>query len=65
MPNACFFDKEEIEKLLKQSEDLELESYRIPKLHNQLNVIHLEIGKKLNRLIKNHSKLLKEKWKVI
>lgn len=57
-----FFNKAEIEELLKQSEDLEFESYRIPKIHNQLNVLILEISKKLNRLNKKYNKLLKEKW---
>lgn len=57
-----FFDKQEIEQILKQTDDLELESYRIPKIHNQLNVIYAEIGKKLNQLNRKHDKLLKEKW---
>jgi hypothetical protein len=57
-----FFNKTEIEELLKQTEDLEFESYRIPKIHNQLNVLILEISKKFNRLNKNYNKLLKDKW---
>lgn len=57
-----FFSKESILELLKQTNDLEFESFRIPKIHNELNVLLLEMGKRISSLSKKQKRMFKEKW---
>jgi len=59
---SFFFTRIEIKNLLKIPDNLAQASLDTPYIHNRLNVILLELGKKLNRLTRKKEKVYKQKF---